>query len=546
MMVPVARVRGEHQSLRAAGLAALKEATPMIKDVDINQLLAESARLPTMPIVASELLAISEWDDVDLRKVGDIISKDVSLASKVLRVVNSPFYGFPREISSVSQALVMLGVRATRSLCLSFSILSVSPREKTSQFDYAGFWTRSLNTATAARELTLVEGLQTGEAAFLAGLLQDIGVMVLAHCVPQSYAVSLSKAKDKLAPSPEIEREDLGMDHVEVAKLLFDKWNLPPSLCIPVLYHHRPDEAKDADDRMLASIRIQYFAGRLGEWLYTAEDSKESLEKLNEIAARYFDLSPEELEAFMYRLDRKVEETSAVFEITVPRPDSYANLLEKANAALGDIASEQERLVRELEVSRAEAQKLSQQLRAANNKLLEDSRKDPLTNLANRRMCRMLLDRELERCTRYEHPVALLFIDVDDFKSLNDRHGHLQGDAALRQIAKILRREVRATDVVARYGGEEFVIALVETRESDAKVIAERIRRAIEETPLMLNDRHTQVRLTASIGVAAWEPTSEPTTSETLVEKADSAMYQSKRAGKNRVVVWEPHGTLVR
>ena len=517
----------------------------MIKDMDINRILDESTRLPTMPTVVNELLSISEWEDVDFREVADIISKDVSLTAKVLRVVNSAFYGFSREITTISQALVVLGVRATRSLTLSFSILSVSPRKKTSQFDYPGFWMRSLNTATAARELALVVGLHTEEEAFLAGLLQDIGVMVLAHAVPRLYARTLGKARDKLAPSLEVEREQLGTDHVEVARLLFDKWNLPAPLRIPVLYHHVPENADSADEQTLLSIRIQYLAGRLAEWLYAGDGDGELLEEVNEIAARYFDMGPKELEALMCRVDRRVEETAGVFEITTPRPASYANLLQKANLALGEIASEQERLVKELEAAKEEAQKLSEQLRIANNKLLDEARKDALTDVPNRRTFQMFLEQELERCARYSHPIALLFIDIDNFKAVNDQYGHLEGDAALRQFANILKHEVRAADIVARYGGEEFVAALVETCESDAKLVAERIRRSIEKTSIQLNAGRPPASLTASVGVAVWEPPQKLISAEALIEKADRALYQAKRAGKNCVSVFEPEGAPV-
>jgi two-component system cell cycle response regulator len=532
---------GKRQPQRTMGLAAHVEVTRMIKkSLNINQLLAESARLPTMPAVVAQVLAIPEWDNVDLRAVGEIISKDVSLASKVLRVVNSPFYGLPREISSISQALAMLGIRATRSLCLSFSILNISPRSKTSRFDYSGFWMRSLNTASAARELALAAKLPTEEESFLAGLLQNIGAMVLAQCVPRLYVRSLNKAQDKLSPKLEIEREELGTDHVEVAKLLFENWNLPPSLRVPVLYHHEPEKAGNVDEHTLLAIQVQHLAGLIGECLYAVENGSGTLRDLSETAAHYFDISPGEFAALLRRVDSKVEETAGVFEMTASRPDSYASLLQKANEALGNIATEQERLVWELQASKAEAEKLSQQLQAANNKLLEEARKDPLTDLANRRMFQMLLTQELHRSQRYHHAIALLFIDIDDFKLLNDQYGHLEGDRALKHLAEILEGQVRAADVVARYGGEEFIIALVETSESDARIVAERVRAAIAAAPLVLADQHTQVQITASIGIAAWEPPNEPTTVEALVEQADSAMYQSKKAGKNRVSVWEP------
>jgi diguanylate cyclase (GGDEF)-like protein len=382
--------------------------------------------------------------------------------------------------------------------------------------------------------------LQTEEEAFLSGLLQDIGVMVLEHSVPRQYARVLAEAKDKLAPSIEVEREHLGMDHIGVAKLLFEKWNLPASLSTPVLYHHAPEKLRDADEQTANAIRVQHLAGLIGEWLYAAEGNPASLKEVKKLASNYFKISAKEIESLMYRVDAKVEETAGLFEITAPRPDTYANLLQKANLALGEIATEQERLVRQLEAAKDEAQKLSEQLRIANNKLLDEARRDELTDLANRRSLETFLEKELERCARYNHPIAILFMDIDNFKSVNDQYGHLDGDAALRQFASIFKHEVRAADVVARHGGEEFVAVLVETGMDDAMLIAERIRRSVQDTPIQLNAERPPARLTVSIGVAVWAPPEKPINATRLLERADRAMYRAKALGKNSVAKWEP------
>ena len=122
---------------------------------NVIELLESSTDLPTMPAVAQQLLAISEWEDVELKDVADLIVKDVALTAKILRLVNSSYYGFPGEVQTMTQALTILGIRATRSLTLSFSLLELMPDKDSEQFDYEAFWTRSLNTATAARQLAI-------------------------------------------------------------------------------------------------------------------------------------------------------------------------------------------------------------------------------------------------------------------------------------------------------------------------------------------------------------------------------------------------------
>ena len=310
------------------------------ENLDLRKIIVESDNLPSMPVVAQQLLSISEWDNVDLNKVADIIGKDVSLSSKVLRVVNSPIYGFAQEVSTISHALVLLGLNSTRSLALSFCLPQLSMGNGKSGFNYQGFWTRSLNTAVAARELALVSAFGDEEEAFLTGLLQDIGVMVIAQCIPETYSSLLGNGKYELAPLIETEKEHLGIDHVDVAKVLFDKWELPTSLRIPVLYHHAPDKAELVDFKTIQSIRIQYLAGFLGALLYESACTDSFLSRVKDIAAGDLNIHPRELEALMYRVDRNMEEISGLYELNTSRPTTYAKLIEEIGTALGDVCPE--------------------------------------------------------------------------------------------------------------------------------------------------------------------------------------------------------------
>ena len=164
----------------------------------------------------------------------------------------------------------------------------------------------------------------------------------------------------------------------------------------------------------------------------------------------------------------------------------------------------------------------------------ELSERDALTGLLNRRRLDEDLRRECVRSTRYGSSLALLMIDVDNFKTFNDDHGHQQGDEALRELAAILTGELRSSDTVYRYGGEEFAVMLVETPLEGASEMAERLRSRIVQR-LAVRFGGDAAALSASIGVAAWTPR-RGTPSE-LMAAADGALYEAKRTGRNRVVV---------
>ncbi|SDK03216.1 diguanylate cyclase (GGDEF) domain-containing protein [Pseudomonas delhiensis] len=168
---------------------------------------------------------------------------------------------------------------------------------------------------------------------------------------------------------------------------------------------------------------------------------------------------------------------------------------------------------------------------------------DPLTGLFNRRQFDQLVKQELARCDRQPMPVSLLMIDLDHFKFINDRYGHPLGDEVIRHTATLLRKHTRSSDSVARLGGEEFLLLLPDTAAPQARVIAEKLRKLLEDTPLPMKDG--LLYLTASFGIAGLA-SGVSSTYERLYSTADQALYRAKASGRNRVEVMDaaPHGTL--
>ena len=156
---------------------------------------------------------------------------------------------------------------------------------------------------------------------------------------------------------------------------------------------------------------------------------------------------------------------------------------------------------------------------------------DGLTGLANRRHAQHTLDTELARAARFGGELAVVLCDIDDFKEVNDQHGHLAGDDVLRELARVLESTVRTVDVAARWGGEEFALILPGTDAAGGTQLAERARIALADRTI-LTQEGVPVRVTASFGVASWP---EHGVGDELLEAADSALYEAKNRGKNRV-----------
>lgn len=171
--------------------------------------------------------------------------------------------------------------------------------------------------------------------------------------------------------------------------------------------------------------------------------------------------------------------------------------------------------------------------RADNHRLEALAQTDPLTQLVNRRALTIRLVTEMERVRRYNAPLAMLLVDLDHFKLVNDTYGHLAGDDVLFGVASLLQRAVRSVDLVARYGGEEFVIVLPETGMQGAVSFAERVRdkMAAHRFPVAGGQ---EIHLTASIGVATY-PSAQVESAEDLFRAADAALYRAKGSGRNLV-----------
>ena len=158
---------------------------------------------------------------------------------------------------------------------------------------------------------------------------------------------------------------------------------------------------------------------------------------------------------------------------------------------------------------------------------------DGVTGVFNHRHFRTLLEHEVDRARRLERPVALVMIDIDNFKRFNDTYGHQAGDEVLRHVAQLAARVLRRSDAVARYGGEEFIALLLDAETPDASAVAEKIRSEIEKNPLTLPGMMRPLHVTASLGVASFPV--DAINGPDLVAAADRGLYHAKRTGKNRV-----------
>ncbi|HSV74878.1 MAG TPA: HDOD domain-containing protein [Chthonomonadales bacterium] len=215
--------------------------------LSLDQLVASVKELPPLPATAVRLMEMTSDSTASARDIGDLIGSDVAMTTRVLRIANSAFYGMPRSVQTVRDAVLILGMRAVRSLAIA------AAASDTLQMESAGYrmgqgelWKHSLHTAMLAQMVASRTGAAPGDEAFVAGLLHDVGKVVLSVYVSAQFDAIEALAELDGIQFTQAERGVLGFDHAEVGARVADRWNLPQVLCEAVGGHHGPfDGGKD-------------------------------------------------------------------------------------------------------------------------------------------------------------------------------------------------------------------------------------------------------------------------------------------------------------
>jgi diguanylate cyclase (GGDEF)-like protein len=256
--------------------------------------------------------------------------------------------------------------------------------------------------------------------------------------------------------------------------------------------------------------------------VYVDEEPAKAIADVRSACFSRYKLNGPDADALLADIGTRTKEVASLFEINIGSSLQYDAILKKANEALVEITLQ----------SQIEAT----QLQAQNKELKQQAITDGLTGLANRARFDQFIADAFTDAVKNTQPLAVLMIDVDKFKKINDTCGHPAGDAVLRVLGKLLKTVARERDLAARYGGEELVLVLPDTSRTKAATIAETIRRAICAKPITHDGK--AIPVSASIGVSIFEPGGPFTTSSYLLKAADLALYNAKHSGRNCVRVF--------
>jgi diguanylate cyclase (GGDEF)-like protein len=492
----------------------------------ILALIAGKIRLPSPPLIAIKILEAVRKDDFTFQDLAYLIESDPALTARILKASNSSYFNPRSNVTSIERALALLGSITVTNIALSFVIVSELKSESNGFFDTTVFWRRALTSAVAAEMVSTLVGAPNRDI-FVTALLQDIGILVMYGSNPEDYQKVFLQRKENRTPLCEAERSIFGFDHQELGGELLRSWQLPEEIYFPIRHHHSDAEVsslfqKQRDILCVADCLASFCCRIPG-------DSKISHAK--HILYETFGLLGQEVETLIETATARAFEVLDSFEIPPDAMRPLALILQEANQELSNLHESYELQAIELKQAKEKAEKRVQELHDANALHRELAFRDGLTGIYNRRFFQEALDSELMRAHRYNRQFSLAIFDVDNFKLINDAHGHTVGDLVLINICKAVQEIVRITDIFARYGGDEFVIIMPETDLANAIIVAENLRARVEAIITTVGD--ATIKTTISLGLTSYVATTGNKSKEQIIDIADKALYIAKHSGKN-------------
>ncbi|MFV0422167.1 HDOD domain-containing protein [Oleidesulfovibrio sp.] len=306
-------LRNELAAAPDFGLEALREAAEKDdynKEVStVHSVVDDQVQLLSFPDIYFRIVKVLESPSSSSRKLAEVVSTDSSLTARLLRLVNSPFYGFPSKIDSISRAITLIGANELVTLVLGISVMKVFAGVPAGSFNMRSFWEHSILTGVFAR---LIAGHKMGlseERLFVGGLLHDLGALLMVSRHPHTMCRTLVYACEQEVPLYKAEKAVFGFDHAAAGSLLMNRWKLPDGLVRMVGYHHAPDRARAPIDAAVIHL------ADILSFLYRIEDVPTGLilPALNEAGMDKLGLAPSTIETMMTQAERQFEAIVAVF-----------------------------------------------------------------------------------------------------------------------------------------------------------------------------------------------------------------------------------------
>jgi len=277
--------------------------------ISLENRLAKIIDLPTLSVVANNIILITQNPKSSALEVGRAISQDQALVSKILRIANSTFYGFPRKISTIPHAVVILGFANIRNLVLTASIYDMfQSKGWDGYFDREGFWKHSLACGVTSKLIAKRLGIKNLEEVFIWGLLHDLGKLILDAYFREDFTRVVFLVKEKEILIRDAEQQLLGFDHATVGSLVANKWNLPPAVIKAIRFHHNPPLANES----MRIVAIVHLADILCRAIGMGNGGDSKVPSINEDSWRLLSLNKQIIKSLFLEMEQEITNAKAL------------------------------------------------------------------------------------------------------------------------------------------------------------------------------------------------------------------------------------------
>jgi len=472
--------------------------------------------LPSAPGIAARVLELTADPGCELDDLAALIRHDQGLAARIVRTVNSSFYGLRERCATVERAVVLLGIGPVRTLAVAFSL--VDTLRDGDGFPNARYWRRAMYSAVAAERLAQVAGLKCAPEAFLAGLLQDIGMIAMRHGLGRRYIDLVEAVGDDHRELTRHELDAFETQHADIGGMLAARWRFPEELVLPIKYHDRPTAAPASH---AAIVRAVGLGAMCYEAITKADDA--SLTRVYACASEWLGLDQDATRGVLEGVGEPASEMAAILQLALGEPIDCERVVREAWDRMIARAGEP----------------------AATTGAEDIASLMVTTDEQTGAMTRDCFDQAIETIAQHavetSEPMGLVAVAFEQLDRPSGQHRPLGADTLLRGAAAILRKHFEPQGgVIGRLSGSLLAVGVRGMAEEDLRTAAEGFRAEFElaETHWLDLDEPGASR-GASVGVA-WAPAAqfgEPTAPSRLLGSAIQSVQAARTLGGNRVVV---------
>ncbi len=497
--------------------------------------LLKRSEVPSLPVVAQKLLELCRDDKASFAEFARLIESDQGLASRLLRVANSAYYGLRHKATTLERAISALGLKYVKTISLGFHLARALYSEGVKGFSMPEFWKQNLIRAVLARQVARQYCPARREEAFLVGLLQDCGVPFLVQAIGPEYARLWQNKHNTQSSMYRMEQELFYFDHMQAARMIMEQWDLPDVLAGPICSHHLRSQTQPSLVEKVQLYQIGYFVGSL-----TFTDPLSLNEEditLKDYAESAFNLDAEAINELMIQTKQEFTGISQLFADILPEQLDITRLLENARHTLNELVLEDS--VRPFDINQELARfhedwKILAQKVNRDNETRQPLEPEGIKTLYQMDALKDYLEIACDHVRSMTAPLMLICLEIDRYQEMKELHGQQYTVRIVNELAALLRQLFSEVGCVAYEGQNRYYVALMGPNAKSAVKLTEGLLNKVRGFSCKTSDEFVgRERVTASVGMIYYETGAFPAGTLELIELAEQQLMRVKELGND-------------